>query len=607
MQTLQEFHNSIAVTPRIRRFRKACLTGFSLLLSIGLLTLSSCGQDRPEDGVSRQDLQRGQNILRDFAATEIRLNPTPAIMFGLEAELPPRAQMTFGDLSQAGLERRRLIRLELQERLRGRPRLPATRQLAHDLEIAAIQLAHLTALEQTGRVDATLSQVEIYSVHPFAGVWRYGPAILTETHRIDSRTDAQAYLLRMRALSDALGDLKRRLRADAEMGLAPPRTLLKTVHDEIELLTTAQSFELDAMVNIFANLAESAASISAGEQAELVAQAQRILRQEIKPAYLALRDEIAQQLELAPARAGLWTQQNGAQLYQALLAFYGAQERNTDFLFSSTGEAVTQNRTDLKTRLESARVELDIAPLASLSTGSLQSGSSEELQPLLGLYSAQGFVQSGQLTGSLTAPDSTELERINPADKITHLSSPSTFWSFYTKHAAPESDLVHQVLSQSGAQTRWRIDTLSTARQLMPFAALNRGSELYQLNARANRSVAEQHLLVFELALAHADVGLHHARWTFEDTVQYLHDTALVSKQTAEQAAQWIAAYPGIELAKYQAWQQIEILAARAKAVMGSSYEEQAFQSVLIEAGPRPLSLIELDVSAWYGQRLRDN
>ena len=70
------------------------------------------------------------------------------------------------------------------------------------------------------------------------------------------------------------------------------------------------------------------------------------------------------------------------------------------------------------------------------------------------------------------------------------------------------------------------------------------------------------------------------------------------------EAALRIAVNPGFYAARMAAYRRLKAVNARARAVLGTRYDELAFQTVLLVDGPRPFDLVEQDIERWYENRL---
>ncbi|MEL6693493.1 MAG: hypothetical protein AAFQ12_10735, partial [Pseudomonadota bacterium] len=149
----------------------------SLALAL-FLPLSACSQDNSDSRSARRAIAQSQAIASDVLQTELALSPETASRLGLERELGPATSFALDNHSQAGFERRRLVRIELLQRVRQRPRLPDGHPLIEDLFIAERALLDLISLEQLGYGRYNYRTFRPYAIDPFSGIWIEGPNLL---------------------------------------------------------------------------------------------------------------------------------------------------------------------------------------------------------------------------------------------------------------------------------------------------------------------------------------------------------------------------------------------------------------------------------------------
>ena len=118
MQLLRMFHTFRR--PDHWQNRPICTLKLLFVLSVLalFLPLSACSQDNSDSRSARRAIAQSQAIAADVLQTELALSPETASRLGLERELGPATSFALDNHSQAGFERRRLVRIELLQRLR---------------------------------------------------------------------------------------------------------------------------------------------------------------------------------------------------------------------------------------------------------------------------------------------------------------------------------------------------------------------------------------------------------------------------------------------------------------------------------------------------------
>jgi uncharacterized protein (DUF885 family) len=571
---LQHFHISKRLTAT---FNSLALLKLSLT-AVLLICLAACHDSSSGERVSRQDLRLAQNILADAYGTELALSPQTVSLSGLDTGASSAALYNLDDHSQAGFERRRLTRIELLQRLENRPRLPASLALETDLSIAAKTLARVVALEQTGHGRYSTRAAYPYTIDPFSGIWIDGIGLLRSSHQIESMADAEAYLVRLKLLADAIDDARRRIIADDAVGYALPKPLLEATIENIDLLINDEAAELQTLVTTLSNLTLGLPDISPPDRRELIKDAEAILNTQILPAYETLSDTLKALVETAPLQAGLWNQPNGYATLQKLIRFHLTSDVSLEQAHAQNVEAVAESRGALEAMLASP----------------------EDMETPL------SFEQL--LAANYAPPEATA------SPEPTTNTAPSAPLQ-YTPKLAPITDL-EQILTGSNtvptplrtyiARRHSDADSAGerTAKQaLFPHTAI--ASAIQRLKAETSPETLEYaHFTLIETLAATADSGLNHAKWSFEQTSGYITEHSGLSQTVADEIVNWVAANPGYEIAKLSAYRRLIALSERARAVLGPRYRHSEFLNVVAETGPRPLIMIEADIERWYAAKL---
>ncbi|MEI6862715.1 MAG: DUF885 family protein, partial [Verrucomicrobiota bacterium] len=182
---------------------------------------------------------------------------------------------------------------------------PGQRQAALELaqrilaELRTYDRATLTPVQRTaaGVLESRLQQ--LVEAIPFADHWFVFNqfrglqvtlvSFLTETHPIRHRRDIENYLVRLAQVGPLLDLGLAEARARAEKNLIPPRFILTATLRQIDGFMVGEP----AANVLVASLAERAAKVkdlSAADRATFVAEAERMVRTAVLPAYGRIRD-----------------------------------------------------------------------------------------------------------------------------------------------------------------------------------------------------------------------------------------------------------------------------------------------------------------------------
>lgn len=542
------------------------------LISSLAFGLSACGPSDPDSAISRQDLRLSQEILADVVETESTLSPQASAELGLTNTRSSSEKQLLDDHSQAGFERKRLTRIELLQRVQSRPRLLQSHQLARRLSIAESALRNLVRLEQSGHGRYSMAVAYPYAIDPFSGVWLEGPAILAYDHSIDSSSDAVAYLRRMEALADGIDDTRRRLMADEAVGHSLPKPIVDATMRNIQLMLVGAPNSLAQVPDTLANLTLGIPAITPEERAAFIDQASEIQSESIRPSFNALLDFLEGRSQSAPNSVGLWGQPSGYETYLSLLTFHATETVSPE-------------------QLHSANLEANVDALEKFTS---------QLAFDEGIEEPESFTQKLELF-YLPAPQTIEappqdtlgpmpLER--PARQFLALNHPDWASYFNPLRVSYLDDLKQRASRYTGLQ------------QFASYDAVMQGLHLYVTKRKRSADTLTDYLILIETSLAAIDTGIHHSRWSFEQSIGYMSEFTGLPETLSRQAVIWVSTKPGLESAKMVAYRRILSLSDRAQAVLGNAYDENEFQAVITNGGPRPLSMIEADIEQWYAGKL---
>lgn len=601
MQLLRMFHTF----GRPMRWQIRPNLSLRLLLSAATLALflplSACSQDNSDSRSARRAIAQSQAIASDVLQTELALSPETASRLDMERRLGPATSFALDNHSQAGFERRRLVHIELLQRLRQRPRLPAGHHLIEDLSVAERALLDLISLEQLGYGRYNYQSLRPYAIDPYSGIWIEGPNLLAFRQSINTADQATAFIARLQSLSKALQDVRRRVIADQIAGIRIPGPLLEKTETLLTRIAEPESGGLEEISATFNALSQDVPDLEPADREKLVSLVRQEIEMNLRPAYLQLAETLADSADDNAEHLGIWAQPQGEDLFVGILK-------------ASTGDTIAIER--LHERQQEHASALRDQLIALLAAPTLED--EVEVESPASLREKQIWFEAihTEPDPSAPAPAATDATAPSLLDELAPRPMPaileqqtdflagslaaealSVFWEtepYATWKAEAETDRqpLRTLIEYSTIADAWRayIWMSQSEADIVEFTALER--------------VAHMSVSLVQASLAVADTGIHLERWSLQDTINYLTQDAGLSPDLAETLALRIAARPGYHSAKMVAAQRISALSERAAAVLGDDYSELEFQRTLIQNGPRPLGLIERDIEAWYGDRL---
>jgi uncharacterized protein (DUF885 family) len=568
MQVLQDFHK------------------IAVVLCLSLLPLSGCEQRSEAPRMTAKTLAATEALLDDVARTETALNPQIASRLGLDIDYARDARRKLNGTSQAAFERSRLLRLDLQARLAAGPRMSGDHALSRDLLITMNALQQLINLQKSGHGRLSLSEARPYTIDPFAGLWIEGPETLVQDHIIETPQDAEDYLFRLSALADGLQDTRRRLQADAQTGHLPPAPLLQETRIRMEQLQADTA--LTAIIETLSDFTASLVFETEETRETLILTAQKILNEDIRPAYQNLIQTLSELEPQAPIPAGLWAQTGGVTLYRDLVTTLAEPGLNLESTYQELQNdlaALKQVVVEAPTQAEATTETTPPSPIAL-----------EEASPVVpaiaGIVRTYMPTSRPSVTGVHFRP--ARLDDRRPA--LTELDAsqlaawPLYFQMVYTDQHRLEAELAYDREVKQAAMR-------SPVRGVIQREGFHSGWLIYR--QKQTLAVPDQYLL-FITVLAAADLGLHYQRWSLEETVTFIQTETSLTSELSRDLALRIAANPAAALSTYVHYARFVSLETRTRQVLDQDFNQTHFNTALLTDGPRPLALVERDIESWY-------
>ena len=157
-----------------------------------------------------------------------------------------------------------------------------------------------------------------YPVNQMFGYHAELPAFLINMHRIDSISDAEAYISRLKGIPKVMEDVIGNLKIREQNGIMPPifvfDRVLESSRNVIKGKPFGKSVENSALLEDFKSKLDDL-EISQKKKKELISKAETALTKEVKPAYQNLIVFLETQQKRANSDAGAWKFPKGEEFY----------------------------------------------------------------------------------------------------------------------------------------------------------------------------------------------------------------------------------------------------------------------------------------------------
>ncbi|OEY74070.1 DUF885 domain-containing protein [Salegentibacter salarius] len=201
----------------------------------------------------------------------------------------------------------------------------AKRRLEHLKKIDPSSLDEDTRLSYDLYLQKQENQLEDYDfrfynypVNQMFGYHAELPAFLINMHRIDSISDAEAYISRLKGIPKVMEDVIGNLKIREQNGIMPPifvfDRVLESSRNVIKGKPFGKSVENSALLEDFKSKIDDL-EISQRKKKELISKAETALTKEVKPAYQNLIVFLETQQKRANSEAGAWKFPKGEEFY----------------------------------------------------------------------------------------------------------------------------------------------------------------------------------------------------------------------------------------------------------------------------------------------------
>ena len=457
-----------------------------------------------------------------------------------------------------------------------------------------------------------------YVVSQMNGAYYWLPDGIGGRSPMKDAVDADRYLDKLGQFAVVLDQETEQIRHDAGLGVIPPDFILAKTLRQIATLR-------DAVPTGNALTASALARARDAGIADLGSRAAAIFAERIVPALRRQGEALAALQPRADDRAGVWAKPDGeayyasalhsnttasyapGELHQLGLAWVAELSAEIDRLLrvegltrGSVGErmaALDRNPRFLKPDTEAGRQAIiDYA--------------SAHLDRVKGLL-PRGF--------HATSDRPVEVQRVSPAIQD---GAPGGFYSASSDPAQPS--IIYINLRSVAENALWRIPTLlhhegipghhfqdsvlreagglSLFRRTVRFSAWTEGWALYaeqladEIGAYEGDPVGRIGYLqgqLFRACRVVVDTGLHHARWTLQQAIDWMVAHAGEHRDAAEREIDRYCVYPGQACSFMVGKQQILASREKTRQRLGSQFDPRTYNDFILASGPLPMEVLD--------------
>ena len=462
------------------------------------------------------------------------------------------------------------------------------------------------------------------------------PSFLTDQHKMTSPKLARRYVQRVGELARVLDETGVRVDEAAANGVvAPDFVLEKTIQGMRSFIEPAPAD--NPLVTTLPDRLVGIDGLPEAERAEIVSETERVVAEQVYPAYERLIAQQERLLEAATHEAGIWRIPDGEAIY-------------AEALRSNTTTDMTPDEVHRLGLSEVARIEGGMA--AILAAEGLTAGSvSERVQALMtdpdrqfpntDEGRAEMIAYLDELNDKVMEKAPGYFETIPPQPveivRVPAFSEASAPGGYYQQAALDGSrpGRFYINLANTADNPRWTLPTLlyheaapghhfqisraqlikdvPLLRQFSPFSAYNEGWALYaERLAAEDMGMYEDDPLgdlgrlqaeMFRAVRLVVDTGMHAKRWSREEAIDYMAEKTGMTRDEVTREIERYVVWPG-QATAYKSG-QLAILGIRAEAeeALGADFDLRAFNEALLADGSMPLGILEEKMRAWTAEQ----
>ncbi|UMR28735.1 DUF885 domain-containing protein [Massilia sp. MB5] len=485
-------------------------------------------------------------------------------------------------------------------------------------------------------MEGNTFQRHFFEFNPAYGEQNALPEFMTELHQIRSKSEAKAYIARLRLFPQKFAQKLEGTRLSEEQGIFMPRFAIERVLEQMQAYTGKPAKEHQLYLNLRDKLAAiPAESMDEATRASLLADAEAAIRHQVYPAYAQLIAHYADLLPRVMNNHGAWSTPDGDAYYAwavrkhtttdltprqvhelglAEVAKVGAQMEKIllaqGLREGSIGARVQQLASDPRQHYpdtpEGRQALLEHFRVL-VSEADRNMGRAFDLRPKQKLE-VRAVPEVSQASGAGAYYLPAAIDGSRPAVFYVNLRAPREVPKFAMRTVVYHETMPGHHMQLSVAQ---EMQDVPFFRRVIPFTAYQEGWGLYAERLAGEMGLEPDPLdslgrLRDEMMRATRlviDSGIHYKRWTREQAIAYMVENTGMGEQEVTAEVERYFVLPGYALAYKVGMLTILGMRERAKQELGDKFDLKQFHREVLSHGALPLIVLNRVVDDWIAQR----
>lgn len=479
-------------------------------------------------------------------------------------------------------------------------------------------------------------QLYSYTFNQMFGAQSSGPSFLINAHKITNTEEAWAYVSRLEGWGDQLDRYMQLTMDAAHKGIYAPKFTFDYVIADAKNLMSGAPFDGgkdNAVWNDFKTKLDKA-DINGPERQQLEDAAKAAMVDNIKPAYGRLIDTMQMLKAKAHGSYGVYALPAGDAYYAERLKFHTSTDLTADEVHQIGLDEVARIHNEIRGIMRQVNFKGNLQDFFNHTRNDEQfffpqtpegrEGYLKASREAIDAMYAKLPTQFGRLPKADLVVKPVEAFREKSAGRAFYNrpasdgSRPGTYYvNLYNLKAVPKYEIEALAYHEGAPGHHMQIALAMETQGIPEFrkhswqTAYGEGWALYsELLGKEmgfyQDPYSDYGRLTMELWRAVrlvVDTGVHHKRWSREQTIQYVLDNTPSDKLGAEMAINRYMVMPGQATAYKIGMLKIQDLRAHAQQQLGNAYDQRAFHDVILENGPVPLDVLESIVKDWIAEQ----
>lgn len=464
----------------------------------------------------------------------------------------------------------------------------------------------------------------LYPLNQIVGPHLDVPGVL-EAQRVTDAAGAEAWLRRLAAAGPYVDGLAGRLRRQSSAGVWLPRSVSPILLGQARGLLGGMTNPAAAGGPVAAGFARKLQSLDvpASQRERWLAEARRLLREQVAPAYARLAAVLEEHAARSPVDGGVWQLPDGAAFYAFLLRQFTTTDLTADEVHALGLAEVARVHGEMRALMQRLGGTGDLRAFMQAMKRDPRffladdpAGREAYLARARGLVAAMearigevwrgpvplpleiratepwraagapaGFYEAGAPDGSRPGIVYLNLDRLDTRP-LYDLEALLYHESLPGHHLQISSILVDPAVPRLRRVNRWWQDTAFVEGWALYAERLAREMGFYQDPWSDFGRLAGELWRATRLVV---DSGLHARRWSREEAIRYLDDNTPSPRAANESAVDRYLAVPGQATAFTVGMLHILKERERARAALGDAFDLRAFHAAVLENGYAPL------------------